>query len=256
MLEMFERLLAALIILALLVLVMFIALPYPSGSDRASAPVADLPPVVTPTATPPEAARAKPPASAPTGVAQNDTPPQAIEPPGAPTQEAPVPNPPGKIGSENPNNKAPAASDKGEREIGAGETRPKLKFVKTFTDRLTADAEQPSKPVIALKGDKPTIEKPKTVKPKADKLRIERPKTETVTRVPVQPAPRVTLKDEPPPRVYLKSERIRDDGIGEYIRRADYGTDWNRTHYYECSNGRCDCSCDRPYWARRGPPCD
>jgi hypothetical protein len=249
-LEMFERLLAALIILALLVLVMFIALPYPGG-DRSNTQAVDQPPppVVEPAVGPSETARVKSPPGQ-NEVANNEAAPQPPEKPAAGAQETPVPNPPGNIGVDN---KAPAPApvpapaEKGAREIGANEAQPKEKFVK-IQDRLPADAEQPSKPVVALKGDKPATEKPKAIKPKSDKLRIDRPKTETASRTPVRPPP--------PPRVYIKEYRDRDDGIGEYIRRTDYGPpDWHRTHYYECADGRCDCSCNRPYWSRSGPPC-
>ena len=247
---MFERLLAALIILALLVLVMFIALPYPTGSDRLNSPAVDQAPPVEPTVGPSETARVKSPSAEPSEIAKNEVAPSPEKP--AATQEAPVPNPPGNSGVDSNISKAPAPvpvpAEKGEREIGAGEAQPQQKFVKINQDRLPADAEQPSKPVAAAKkGDKPVTETPKAGKPKSDKLRIYKPKTDTASRIPMQ---------QHRPRVFVKSDRDRDDGIGDYIRRTDHSPpDWHRTHYYECADGRCDCSCDRPYWSRSGPPC-
>lgn len=41
-----------------------------------------------------------------------------------------------------------------------------------------------------------------------------------------------------------------------YVTRAEYDDPWNRTDYYECAGGSCDCSCNRPYWARSGPCSD
>ena len=237
---MFERLLAALIILALLVLVMFIALPYPTGSDRVNSPAVEQAPPVEQAAAPQE----KSPTAGQTEIAKNEAAPPAPEKPAASPQETPVPNPPGNKGVDT--DKVPA--EKGAREIGSGEAQPKQKFVKGNQDRLPRDTELPAKPVETAKADKPVTEKPVAAKPKSDRLEIRKPKpskprTETASRIPVQ---------RPGPRVYLKE----DDGIGDYIRRTDYSRpDWHRTHYYECADGRCDCSCDRPYWSRSGPPC-
>ena len=249
MLEMFERLLAALIILALLVLVMFIALPYPTGSDRANAPIVDQPTPVEPTPAPSETARAKSPPAGQENVANNDVVPQPSEKPAAGAQDVPVPNPPGNSAENTgkPPAPIPAPAEKGDRQIPAGETQPKQKFVKMNQDRLATGAEQAPKPAVALKGDKPVTEKPVAAKPKSDKLKIQRPKTEMASRLPALP---------PRQPVYLKDDPRRNDGIGDYIRRTDYSeSEWHRTHYYECTDGRCECSCDRPYWARSGPPC-
>jgi hypothetical protein len=245
---MFERLLAALIILALLVLVMFIALP---DSGRINAPAVNRSPAVEPAVPPSESARVKPPAAeGQTEVAKNEAAPPPPEKPAASPQEVQVPNPPGNS-SVDTGKKAPAPVEKGEREIGSSETPPKQKLVKSNYERLPPDKELPAKPIETAKADKPA-EKPVPAMPKADKLKvhkskIDRPRTETVSRLPVR---------RPGPRGYIKEYRERDDDIGEYIQRTDYSRpDWHRTHYYECANGRCDCSCDRPYWARRGPPC-
>jgi hypothetical protein len=250
---MFERLLAALIILALLVLVMFIALPYPTGSDRVNSPVVDQPLPAEPAKSPTESARVKSPTAGQNEVANNEAAPQTAEKPAPSAQETPVPNPPGNNNLDSNKAPAPAPAEKGARELGRGEAQPKQKFVKSYNDRLSPDAELPAKPLETAKADKPATETPVADKPKSDKLTIHKLKpretrTETVSRTPVQ---------QRRPRVYIKEERERGDGIGEYIRRTDYGPPgWHRTHYYECADGRCDCSCDRPYWARRsGPPC-
>ena len=147
----------------------------------------------------------------------------------------------------NCNAEGPVGTNPGKREA-----QPKQKFVKSYSDRLSPGAELPAKALETAKADKPATEKPVAAKPKSDKLTIRKLKpretrTETTSRTPVQ---------QRRPRVYIKEERERGDGIGEYMRRTDYGPPgWHRTHYYECADGRCDCSCDRPYWARSGPPC-
>lgn len=230
---MFERLLAALIILALLVLVMFIALPYTPGSERTSAPSVDQPaPPPAEKPAPPESARAKPPAAGQNDVVKNEAAPQPAGKPAAEAREPSVPNPPGN--GQGNTNKAPAPAKKGEREVAGGDARVKQKFVKYDQDKLPVSLNAEPRP------------KPNEIA-KADKPKAGKPKTDTVSRAPVQ---------QPPRRVFIKGDRDRDDGIGDYIRRAGHSPpDWHRTHYYECADGRCDCSCDRPYWARRGPPC-
>ena len=252
MLEMFERLLAALIILALLVLVMFIALPYPTGGDRTDTPPVNRQIVVEPDVTPSEAAKTKASETAPNEVAKNDAIPKAVETPAetpaAVAKDNPVPNPPGNNSVDT--SKAPTPANKAEREIGSSEnTQPRQKVVKSNHDRLQADAELPAKPVETAKADKPAIEKsPKPPKSKSDKLRTDKPRTikprpQTASRIPVQ---------QPGPRLYIKEYREREDGVGHYIRHTAAGT---RTHYDECANGQCECSCDRPYWARSSTPC-
>ena len=216
MIAMFERLLAALIVLALLVIVMFIALPYTPGSEPARAPSVEKP-------APPESARAKPPAAGQNDAIKNEAAPPPEKPAGG-AKDVPVPNPPA-----NGVGKAPTLTEKQERDGGGGKAPPKQKSVKNHQDKLpiSAEAEPPSKTVPAAKPDKP--------------------KPQTVSRMPAQ---------QPPRQAFIKGDRERDDGIGDYIRRTGYNPlDWHRTHYYECADGRCDCSCDRPYWAKRGPPC-
>ena len=247
---MFERLLAALIILALLVLVMFIALPYPSGDRAAPTPV-EQPSAVEPTVPPIDSERAKSPDAAPDRAAENKAIPTPAEKP-AVTQDVPVPNPPSNKSADS-ENKAPLPADKIARDNPGGiETKPKQKFVKTHPERLPASAEL--EPIATSKVDKPAAaaaEKPKVGKPKADKLRIDKTRTETAFRSPVQPPQRYVVRQD-----RVRGDRVRDDGIGEYIRRSDNGPpDWHRTHYYECADGRCECACDRPYWASSGPPC-
>jgi hypothetical protein len=245
---MFERLLAALIILALLVLVMFIALPYPTGGDRTSTPPAEQPPIVDPNTPQQEAAKPQPPAAGENKIANNDAAPPPVETPPAGAQDTPVPNPPGKPSGDN-SGKAPVQRTPATSEKGGGGAQPVRKLIKPYQDKLplSAEAEQPSKPALAAKGDKSAVEKPKPGKPKSDKLKIEKPKTETASRIPAR---------QPQKRHLIKDDRDRDDGIGDYIRRTEYSPpDWRRTHYYECTNGQCDCRCERPYWARRGAPC-
>jgi hypothetical protein len=245
---MFERLLAALIILALLVLVMFIALPYTPGNDRSNSQSSTPPTRVEPAPAPTEIVNAKPPAANEETVAKTEPAPPAPEKPVASApersatgaQEPPVPNPPAS-GSDSV--KPPIAAEKSDRDAPGGNAPPKRKFVKYFLDRLpiSASAEPPPKAVPTPRYDRPIEDKPKVNASKADRLRTNTP-PRTVQRY--------------PRRVLIRGDREYDDDGGEYVRRTDYDPPhWNRTHYYECANGRCDCSCDRPYWARRGPPC-
>lgn len=246
---MFERLLAALIILALLVLVMFIALPYTPGNERTNAPVLNPPAAPAPT----ESAKVNPPPVKPEIVVKNDPvpPPEKPAPPPPPekqappppekpvaeTPNAPVPNPPGNTTDKA--DQGPPAAERHDREIAGGNAPPKQIIVK-YQDRLpiSPGAEPPPKSYATPRYDKPAI---------------ERTKTEIVPR----PVLRV-----PPRRILIKSDREVDDDFGEdtrreYVRRDAYAPPvWTRGRYSECAEGRCDCGCgQQPYWARRSPGC-
>jgi hypothetical protein len=253
---MFERLLAALIILALLVLVMFIALPETAVSPR-SPSVSGAPPTrVEPNITPPsESAKLKPveiipPGEKETTVAKNEPPAKAPgtevpPPPEKPPVEAPkerVPNPPadGVDRAVEP----PAATPRQDRDVAGGGAPPKQKFVKYYLDRLpiTPAVEPRPRPLATARYDKPLLEPPKVSAPKADRWQSQAPPRRTAQRLP-QP-------------ILVKGDRERDDDIGDHVRRAEYDEPgWNRNHYDDCAEGRCDCGCEQPYWARRGPPC-
>lgn len=203
LLEAIEKLLALLIIMAMLILVMFLALP-DSGKvgtkaerpeiesapreryvERASEPAADKPGGET----------------APAG-----------------NGKANVPNPPG----------APA-----QPQSAQDTTSPPKQDNGTNGTKLTQAAKQPKRQdrlPFAKSEPLPTV---RTAKEKI-KLR-----TETV--IARQPAPpRYVEYRTEESRVYVKPEKRRSR--------------WDRTHYYECDGGRCDCSCTQPYyWARSGP---
>jgi hypothetical protein len=248
---MFERLLAALIILALLVLVMFIALPYTPGSDRPNSNSGNTTTRVEPGVPPPsESAKVKPPVEKETTVAKNEPAPQAPEtiappPPEKPSaepQKAQVPNPPAN-GADS-EGKAPVPTPKQERDNAGGDAPPKQKFVKSYLDRLPISpaAEPPPKASPTVRYDRPIEAKRNVNNSKGDRLNSQTPSRTTAQR--------------PTQRVLFKGDRERDDDIGEYIRRGGEAPPaWNRTHYYECAGGRCECSCERPYWARSGSPC-
>ena len=266
---MFERLLAALIILALLVLVMFIALPETAVNNRPTSVSGTPPTRVEPDATPPsDSAKLKPPVettppaetTAPveitppvekeTTVAKNEPPVKAAEtevppPPERPPAEAQkerVPNPPahGVDSAVEP----PAAAPRQDRDV-AGEDAPrKQKFVKYYLDRLpiTPAVEPRPRPLATARYDNPIVESPKASAPKADRWQSQAPPRRTAHRLP-QP-------------ILVKGDRERDDDMGDYVHRTEYDASGsNRTHYDDCRDGRCDCSCERPYWAGRGSPC-
>lgn len=55
------------------------------------------------------------------------------------------------------------------------------------------------------------------------------------------------------PREPRQSVHPRMSRKDRHVRDVRYRDPWRRTDYYECSDGWCDCSCDRPYWSRSGP---
>jgi hypothetical protein len=227
---MFERLLAALIILALLVLVMFIAFPDPSGRRQS-----DIEPTTDQTALDTPAVKPDP---------QPEQPPVPVVP--APSQTAektpdrvapgagdpPVPNPSGEVTTLEPA-ATPTRREAKREEIT--DAPPRQKIVK-IVDRLPQEPRAAPSP------------RPE-VTPRQSKAA---PKTDSFTTIERDDAVRVSAKDD----------RRRDD-IGTYLRRtvakprkSGAPPRWRRTHYYECTGGDCSCDCDRPYWSRRGDPED
>ena len=265
---MFEKLLAALIILALLVLVMFIALPYKPGSDSASAP--QTPPV--------EIAKPKPVAPPPTKITKIEpepSPPQAPAPkalkkpvekpapkaaekptekpapkvaekppaekPMAEAQPAPVPNPSGNAGVSDVS-KSAEPTQTGDQEMVGADAPPRHKVVKYYLDRLpvSPDAEPRPKPTATARSDRPVVEEklqPEVNAAKADRLRIAS-------------APRMRRS---PQHLIVRDDGDSDDDIGDYIRHSStVSPGWQRTPDEDCPDGRCNCYCAHPYWASSG----
>jgi len=245
-LEMFERLLAALIILALLVLVMFIALP--PGDLQWTRPRAPEP-------APSEAAKPEPakpelvPADNPQPkpvpdeviVARNEPAPVPPLPDKSPLRTAPVPNPAGSAAETAKG--TPTPKEPQDRAVASSDAPPKQKFVKSFLDRLPLSpaAEPAPRSSATARNDQlplPPEDKPRPNSAKSDKLYTER-------------RPRLLTPPPPPaPRLAARDTRERSDEIGNYIRQTDGApTSWYRARYYDCPDGRCDCNCPHPYWA-------
>jgi hypothetical protein len=229
LLEVVEKLLALLIIVAMLILVMFLALPdsrqradrgdpEPTTRERVviqQAPEREVTPVPTPE---PEAEPEPATPAQPSGSSGNGK--IVVPDPRSRTQQ---------VQKEAPEMKeAPASSkeglaqkqDNGRSEVAA--KQPKRQ------DRLPMTA---SEPVHTPKSGK--------IKPKV--------KTETVV---VRKAP------EPESEPVYRTQQTRttvQSRSRPYVKKAKYRDRWDRTDYYECEGGRCDCSCEQPYWARSGP---
>jgi hypothetical protein len=249
---MFERLLAALIILALLVLVMFIALPAgdlgkftTTTKPEPTAPeVAAKPEVNKPEAAKPEVVPAQNPQPKPvpdeTIVAANETPIPPL-PEKSPLRTAPVPSPTGNAAETAKGTPTPKAPQ--DRAVASSDGPPRQKFVKYFLDRLPLSpaAEPPPRSSTTglydqLPPPPPPPSRPKLNSAKSDKLYIERRHR--------------NLAQRPAPRFAARETRERSDDIGNYIRRTDDAPNaWYRARYYDCPDGQCDCDCPHPYWA-------
>ncbi len=250
---MFQRLLAALIVLAMLVLVMFFALPYTPGGvpvvTTPSAPAPSVEPRVVQTTpakpeTPVIVAKPETPVPStkpetPVIVAKPDTPVTVAKPDTPVTVPNPGTPPPTKTAAQPepaPAESPPAASrtDRITQAPADSAPSPSNKVVKRVKsrDELAKSAEPPPQPNEAAKGDR---------------LKINHPNTVILSRAPRRASS----------RVLASRERESDDDIGDYIRSTGYDPRPRRRSYeYDCADGRCECNCDRPYWARRGgPPC-
>jgi hypothetical protein len=78
-----------------------------------------------------------------------------------------------------------------------------------------------------------------------------RPKVKTETVV-VRKAPEPESEPNEPVYRAQRTQTVQSRGR-PYVKTAKYRGRWDRTDYYECEGGRCDCSCDQPYWSRSGP---
>lgn len=262
---MFERLLAALIILALLVLVMFIALPPgdlqwgkatpPSKPDAPTPEVAVNPEPAKPEPARPEVLKPVPakselvPAQTPQPkpvpdevvVAGNEPPPIPPLPDKSPLRTAPVPNPTGNAAETAKG--TPTPKELQDRAVASSDGPARRKFVKYYLDRLplSPDAEPPPRSSTAGRYDllppPPVESRPRLNGAKSDKLYFQRPPQRFAQR--------------PAPRFAARETRERSDDIGNYIRRTDDDAPngWYRARYNDCTDGQCDCGCPQPYWA-------
>jgi hypothetical protein len=241
---MIERLLASLIVLAMLVLVFFIVFPNTETRNAGG----DLPPKEEERIGPGGGKRQTPPEVAPKDAGKPDAPdgerpapdekradkPSIVPDPGAPKPEAPD------------EDTARPAPDDGSPSRDA----PSSKTVKGPEKEQDKIAEQ--------KIPRPVPERDK----KGDKEKVSYAKNGDQAR---EAEPRYSRRypkreREAEPHYsdrYPKREREagRDDEGGVYVRQTQYRERWRRNHYYECEGGSCDCTCDRPYWSRNGPVC-
>lgn len=254
---MVERFLASVIILAMLVLIMFIAFPGDSADDPdiltrpkdqeqiaqngqkpAPAQPGEQPSAKEPTAEE-RAVSAKDESKPAEDLKNGDA---APEEPGA-ASDKPQTAPSGQQDAQKTRTAEPTA------ETSDAPGPAVTDAAKKEAPRLEQDGQQASEPAISPRSaDAPETEPLRRPKPnreaKADKVNLK----------PARSAHRKTVPGRSEPR-QVKTRESRRDEIGRYIRQADYSDRWRRTHYYECVGGRCDCSCDRPYWARSGPVC-
>jgi hypothetical protein len=226
LLEVVEKLLALLIIVAMLILVMFLALP-DSRSKRADGDPGPTTgePIVTPVPTEPEPEPEPIIQAQPNEPSGNGT----IVVPDPRSRSQPVQEAEGPAMKEAPASPKEGLAQKqdgGRSEVktSAASKRPKRQ------DRLPMTASEPAHTVKSGK-----------IRPKV--------KTETVV---VRKAPEP--ESEPNEPVYRKQRTQQVQSRGRpYVKTAKYRGRWDRTDYYECEGGRCDCSCDQPYWSRSGP---
>lgn len=224
LLEVVEKLLALLIIVAMLILVMFLALP-DSGRDNRRADRGDPEPatrerVVIQQVPEPEVT----PIPAPEPARQLET--------SKPSGEVVVPDPRSRTQHVQPAERTEAPAPK--QDIGRGEVKissaPKSP---KRPDRLPMTAPEPVPTVKAAK-----------IRPKV--------KTETIAfrQVPQPSAPEYQYRTQPQQTQQTQPTQPRKRS---YVRTAKYRGRWDRTDYYECQGGSCDCSCNQPYWSRSGP---
>ncbi|NJM34381.1 MAG: hypothetical protein HC850_06340 [Rhodomicrobium sp.] len=223
MLEMIERLLASLIVLAMLVLVFFIAFPSNQSGDRNGTEFRQK----EEERIPPNGGSRQ---AAPKDTDKPATPP--AEKPAAPTKQ--VETPPVV---PDPNSSKPVTTTQDDN---------KLK-----DDSVVSSEPQPPQPQKVPPKEAERIAQQKIERPvpnRGDKRNKENVRSVRNGR----PAREV---QEPHYRRYSKPVRDDDDDDGAHFRQAQYKARWRRNHYYECEGGRCDCSCARPYWSRHGPIC-
>jgi type IV secretory pathway VirB10-like protein len=227
LLEVVEKLLALLIIVAMLILVMFLALP-DSGQKRADGDPGPTTQdrIVTPVPTEPEpepepAIRAQPNEPASNGKVVVPDPRSRSQ----PVRE--TESPAMKEAPASPKEGLAQKQDSGRSEVktSAASKQPKR------PDRLPMSATEP---VHTVKSGK--------IRPKV--------RTETVVvRKTLEPA---AEPNEPVYRAQQTRTTVQSRSR-PYVKPAKYRDRWDRTDYYECEGGRCDCSCDQPYWSRSGP---
>jgi hypothetical protein len=235
LLEVVEKLLALLIIVAMLILVMFLALPDsrqradrgdPEPTTRERVVIQQAPePEVAPVPTPEREAEPEPAIPAqPSGSSGNGK--IVVPDPRSRTQQVHKEAPAMKEAPASPKEGLAQKQDSGRSEV---KTRVVSKQPKR-QDRLPMTA---SEPVHTSKSGK--------IRPKV--------KTETVV---IRKAPEPDASNEPVYRTQQTRTTVQSRSR-PYVKPAKYRGRWDRTDYYECEGGRCDCSCDQPYWSRSGP---
>ena len=250
---MFERLLAALIILAMLVLIMFIA--FPDAVERLRQSSAGLEPhsVVPkeqdqipekkqsqpkqaekpeeqkpPTAQQGEkTAQAKPETSGkPSATPEMSNKPTVVPSPGTPPPKSMAPPPHEKMAEKPPAEKS--AEQKPEAQPPQQASKDQEQMPYRYTEPTPVKRPVPNEAH------------------KENKLRIAS----------------FRERERPAPRYGYTKRYVRpvpeEDRIGGYIRRTQYSGYWRRPYYeYDCGDVpcNCDCSSSRPYWARSNPNC-
>jgi hypothetical protein len=218
---------------------MFVAFPDPTGRNGDPDPVvSNDPPVITQPerqVTAPAPQTTTPPVTPPPVAPRKDDTADRLAPgPGDP----PVPDPNRDLAERT----APAAPTPKEAREGEQSLAPpkQEKVAKRFVDKL------PREPDVAPP--------PKAV---ATEKR-SRPKEDIVSRTIITKREvRVAAKRNAERVVVRRDVERSDEGLTKLVRRTtEVPPAWRRTHNYECTGGRCDCDCDRPYWARSGDsPC-
>ena len=219
LLEVFEKLLASLIILAMLVLILFLAFPEVrrGAGDSARQDQEAAPRERFAERTPPR----EPPAGR-TAPIESEEPAKQDEP--APdNREAVVPDPHSKLQPE---------------------PQPPVK-----------DAEKAAKPDV-----QPEVTEAAKLQKRQDRLPISKTPEISAPAKAAKAKPRVRPETTIARKLPASTKDAGPDYVEErrgYFKRTQYRSRWDRTHYYECDGGRCDCSCDRPYyWAHSAPVCD
>lgn len=105
-------------------------------------------------------------------------------------------------------------------------------------------------PVQVTEGPRPEEAKEKENLVKMDKIEEKLPASKVV------PQRRVNQTSISQGRPKSSEAAIRRRRYSRtYVKRTEFRDPWRRTDYYDCVGGFCDCTCDRPYWARSSPEC-
>lgn len=225
LLELFEKLLASLIILAMLVLIMFLAFDNDRGGsnsvvERFDPKIEERPQPAQEVATR-EAPQPQPPQ-------QPQTPPVVPTQPQPRTDPQPQPQPSGDAKAPVPDPASPPALQRQD-------------LVRTETEAPKIPPTVPAQPAPV------THDAPAKFQGRLRKQADGRQQSVRTSKVARKD---LDLRRTSIERAPGKQPRER------FIQRADYGERWYRNHRYECVGGECSCDCDRPYWSTSGPICE